>query len=75
MRELRRGLSGREEAAARERKDFHASSVLRVVREWWRVDSREDFWSWVRVLEGGGGEREGERVIGLWEKRDGLRKE
>lgn len=52
MRELRRGFSGREEAATRDLKDFHASSVLRVDKERWRVDSREAFWSWVRVLEG-----------------------
>lgn len=53
MRELRRGFSGREEAAVRDLKAFHASSVSWVmVREWWRVDSREDFWSGVRVLEG-----------------------
>jgi hypothetical protein len=23
-----------------------------VIREWWRVDSKEDFWCGVRVLEG-----------------------
>lgn len=44
-----RGLLGNEELLVRVLKDFHASSVLLCWRDVWRVDSREDWCSWVRV--------------------------
>lgn len=52
MRELRRGFLGREEVVMRDLKDFYVLLVLRVDKERWRVDLREVFWLWVRVLEG-----------------------
>lgn len=47
--ELVRGLLGNEEQFVRALKDFHASSVLLALREAWRVVSRVDLCSRVRV--------------------------
>lgn len=55
MRELVRDLLGKAELPVRVLKDFHASSVLWVIRDLWRVVSRVVMWSGARVLGGGVG--------------------
>lgn len=42
------GLLGKDELVVRVLKDFHASSVLLLDKDVWRVVSREDFCSWDR---------------------------
>lgn len=54
-----RALLGKEELLVRALKDFHASSVLFLLREVWRVVSKVDWCSRVRVLGCFGGFVEG----------------
>lgn len=60
MRELVRDLLGKAEFPVRVLKDFHASSVLVVRSDWWRVVSMAAMWSAVKACGGG-----------LWEAGDG----
>lgn len=49
IRELVTALLGKAEFPVRVLKDFHASSVSLVRREWWRVVSRVVMWSEVNA--------------------------
>ena len=76
MRELVRDLLGKAEFPVRVLKDFHASSVLAVMIDWWRVVSRVAIWSAVKACVGGfweGGEGGG--GVLLRAKTEGWRKE
>lgn len=77
MREFERDLLGKTEFAVRVLKDFQASSVLLVIRAWWRLVSKVAMWFWVK----GCGLVSCEGVLGagvvvlLREKMEGWRKE
>lgn len=54
IKELVKGLGGKEWWVVRDLKDFHASSVSLVMRDLWRVVWSAETWSGVRERDCGG---------------------
>jgi hypothetical protein len=76
MRELVRDLLGKAELPVRVLKDFHASSVLVVRIDWWRVVSRVAMWSGVKACgDGFWGAGDGGGGVLFRAKMEGWRKE